>query len=407
MHRVIVGVALAAVVATLVALMSLTYAPPKQPAQLLAAQKVKVYIYLVEWPGNATALAYYAPTHAGALYAEKSGPYAYYYLFGNGTVNVLIEGPQVRQRATYYGRLLEVCRNSTITAVVAGERITLSDSRCSPSPPLPAVRALEDVVFGPARIVWAKSGVAQTPFGPAEVYANATQSQTPFGPLVLAFEKWVLPDGTIYLLKAQQTLNGQPLYSVSYTLKNVTAITQELKSVVDELSKDVAAANGGGLDLLKAAGKIGMSFDGGWPAAVVFFDLQCPYCAMLFKYNYTLFQGHKLVLVDLLVHPEALEAHQRLRCLYHESPDRVLPALLELYERLLAGGADYAGVLPNRTCPVDAEAGMQLAQLALLALGRDPSRELGTPMVVAVYPNGTYALVTGYRPDLIAAALKQ
>jgi len=55
---------------------------------------------------------------------------------------------------------------------------------------------------------------------------------------------------------------------------------------------------------------------------------------------------------------------------------------------------------------MDVQAGMQLAQLALLAQGKDSSWELDMPMVVAVYPNGAHALVIGYRPDLVVEALR-
>jgi protein-disulfide isomerase len=169
--------------------------------------------------------------------------------------------------------------------------------------------------------------------------------------------------------------------------------------VINELYKDVVAKPGGGLDILKVAQKIGMSYDGEWPAAIVFFDLQCPYCAQLFKYNYTLFQGHKLVLVDLIVHPDALPAHEQLRCLYQTSPDEVIPTLRVLYDRFLAQDPNYTSVLPQSRCSFDASAGKQLA--TLLA-----GQDAGTPMVVVVYPNGTYTLVVGYRPAEIAKALK-
>jgi len=63
-------------------------------------------------------------------------------------------------------------------------------------------------------------------------------------------------------------------------------------------------------------------------------------------------------------------------------------------------------VLPNQTCLVDVQAGTQLAQLVLLAQGKNLLRNLGTPTVVVVYLNGTYTLVVGYRPDLISKALE-
>jgi len=401
---------LAIVAAIVAAALILIQMPPKSPSQTPGPQLNvgKVYIYSVEITGGPNVLFYYIPTEAGLVIGWRENSTSYYRMYKNGVITEFIRTPQGLQKNTYYERLLEVCRNSTTIATVAGERITLSNSQCSPSTlPLPMVRTLEDLLFGQEPPLWVKSGVAQTPFGLATVYINITQVPIMIGiNSVSSFEKQVLPDGTIYLLKAQHMFGTQVIQSVTFMLKNITNITLELKAVIDELSKDVVAANGGGLDLLKVAEKIGMSFDGGWPAAIVFFDLRCRFCAELFKYNYTLFQGHKLVLADLVVHPEALEAHQRLRCLYQTAPDQVIPTLRVLYDRFLAGDVNYTDVLPNQTCPVDVQAGTQLAQLVLLAQGRDPLRDLGTPMVVVVYPNGTYTLIAGKYPDLIAKALR-
>jgi len=63
-------------------------------------------------------------------------------------------------------------------------------------------------------------------------------------------------------------------------------------------------------------------------------------------------------------------------------------------------------VAVNQTRPMDVQAGMQLAQLVLLAQGKDSSWELDTPMAAAVYPNDVYVLVISYRPDLVIEALR-
>jgi len=409
MQKIVIGIALAIVAAIVAAALILTQTPPKSLTQTpTGPQAGKVYVYSVEVTGGPSIVAYYIPTDAGLIYGEKVNLTSYYFMFKNGVINILANTPQGVQKVTFYERLLKVCRNSTTTATVAGERITLSSSQCSPSTsPLPVVKSLDELIFvvqglpGPtSQSQWVRSGVAQTPFGQATVYTNITQVPIMLGlNAVLNYEKQVLPDGTIYLLKAQLAYGNQVAATLTYTLKNITAMSPELKAVVDELSRDVVATYGGGLDLLKVAEKIGMTFDGGWPAAIVFFDLQCPYCAMLFKNDYTLFQGHRLVLVDLLVHPEALEAHQRLRCLYQTAPDQVIPTLRVMYDRFLAGDVNYTDVLPNQTCPVDVQAGMQLAQLLV-------GQNVGTPMVVAVYPNGTYRLTVGYDPVSIAEALR-
>ncbi|MGC9130321.1 MAG: DsbA family protein, partial [Pyrobaculum sp.] len=63
------------------------------------------------------------------------------------------------------------------------------------------------------------------------------------------------------------------------------------------------------------------------------------------------------------------------------------------------GDANYTNILPQKQCNIDAEAGMQLA--TLLA-----GQNVGTPMTVVVYPNGTYTVIHGYDPAAIAKALK-
>jgi protein-disulfide isomerase len=103
-------------------------------------------------------------------------------------------------------------------------------------------------------------------------------------------------------------------------------------------------------------------------------------------------------LVDLVVHPDALPAHERLRCLYQTSPDEVIPTLRVLYDRFLAQDPNYTSVLPQSRCPFDASAGQQLATLL--------AGQNVTPIVVVVYPNGTYTMVIGNHPAEIAKALK-
>jgi hypothetical protein len=254
----------------------------------------------------------------------------------NGVINIIAQGQGTYQKYTYFSRLMEICTNSTITTTIAGEKLTLTNSQCTPSTaPFPTAKSFDEWVMlilelpGPSSSFgWKKSGTAQTPFGEATVYTNTTEVPIMWGlNAVFNYEKQVLKDGSVYLFKVQLAYGTQVVAALTYTLQNITTVTPELRNVINELYKDVVAKPGGGLDILKVAQKIGMSYDGQWPAAIVFFDLQCRYCAELFKYNYTLFQGHKLVLVDLIVHPDALPAHEQLRCLYQTSPDEVIPTL--------------------------------------------------------------------------------
>ncbi len=415
--NVLIGIALAAVVVAIAATALFIYKPPKGGASTTTSSSGdKVYIYLMKLEGGSSLQmrAYYIPLKDGAVYGQVVNQGAMYFMVkDNGVINVLAQGQGTYQKYTYFSRLMEICTNSTVTTTVAGEKLTLTNSQCTPSAaPLPTAKNFDELVMlylhmhvpwlqGPASSSdWKKAGTAQTPFGEATVYTNTTEVPIMFGlNAVLNYEKQVLKDGSVYLFKFQLAYGTHVVATLTYTLQNITTVTPELRNVINELYKDVSAEPGGGLDILKVAQKIGMSYDGQWPAAVVFFDLQCIYCALLFKYNYTLFQGHKLVLVDLIVHPDALPAHEQLRCLYQTSPDEVIPTLRVVYERFLAQDPDYTSVLPQSRCPFDASAGQQLA--TLLA-----GENVGTPMVVVVYPNGTYTLVVGYRPAEIAKALK-
>jgi protein-disulfide isomerase len=407
--NVLMGIALAAVVAIIAVVVLLM----NKPSSVITTATVppseeRAYLYSVTIQMRQTS-AVYVQLKDGMVYGELTPQGPIYYMIKDGNIiNVLAQLNGTYQRYTYFDDLKEVCTNSTTTVTIAGEQLTITNQCVGPID-FPIPKNFDELVVvrinpwlpGPVpEPVWRKIGTAQTPFGEATVYTNTTEVPIIFGyNAVLNYEKQVLKDGSVYLFKVQLTYGTQVVATLTYTLQNITTVTPELRNVINELYKDVSAKPGGGLDILKVAQKIGMSYDGEWPAAIVFFDLQCPYCAQLFKYNYTLFQGHKLVLVDLIVHPDALPAHEQLRCLYQTSPAEVIPTLRVVYDRFLAQDPNYTSVLPQSRCPFDASAGQQLA--TLLA-----GQNVGTPMVVVVYPNGTHALVVGYRPAEIAKALK-
>ncbi len=410
--NVLIGIALAAVVVAIAAAALLMHKPPSGDATATAPSSAeKVYLYSVRLQGGQAVQmsAVYIPLKDGAVYGQLTPQGSTYFMVkDNGVINVLVQGQGTYQKYTYFSRLMEICTNSTITTTIAGEKLTLTNSQCTPSAaPLPTVKSFDEWVMlilelpGPSSSFgWKKSGTAQTPFGEATVYTNTTEVPIMWGlNAVFNYEKQVLKDGSVYLFKAQLAYGTQVVATLTYTLQNITTVTPEIRNVINELYKDVAAKPGGGRDILKVAQKIGMSYDGEWPAAIVFFDLQCRYCAELFKYNYTLFQGHKLVLVDLVVHPDAQPAHEQLRCLYQSSPKDVIPTLRVVYDRFLARDPNFTSALPQQRCSFDSQASMQLA--TLLA-----GQNVGTPMVVVVYPDDTYTVIVGYQPAEIAKALK-
>ncbi len=410
--NVLIGIALAAVVVVIAAAALLMHKPPQgDVATTTSSSGDKAYIYLMKLEGGSSVQmrVYYIPLKDGAVYGQVVNQSATYFMVkDNGVINVLAQGQGTYQKYTYFSRLMEICINSTVTTTVAGEQLTITNSQCTPSAvPLPTAKNFDELVIliqglpGPASSSdWKKAGTAQTPFGEATVYTNTTEVPIMWGlNAVFNYEKQVLKDGSIYLFKVQLAYGTQVATTLTYTLQNITTVTPELRNVINELYKDVSAKPGGGRDILKVAQKIGMSYDGEWPAAIVFFDLQCLYCALLFKYNYTLFQGHKLVLVDLVVHPDAQPAHEQLRCLYQSSPKDVIPTLRVVYDRFLARDPNFTSALPQQRCSFDSQAGMQLA--TLLA-----GQNVGTPMVVVVYPDDTYTVIVGYQPAEIAKALK-
>jgi protein-disulfide isomerase len=406
-RNVLMGIALAVAVVAVAAAALLMMNKPPSVTVTVPPSGERAYLYSVRIQGS-QASAVYVPLEDGMVYGESSLQGFIYFMFRGDAINVLAPVNGTYQKYTYFSRLKEICTNSTASAVIAGEKLTVTNPCIGPID-IPVPRNFDELVMfslgrlGPGPVpdpAWKATGTAQTPFGQATVYTNTTEVPIMAGlNAVLNYEKQVLQDGTVYSLKIQLAYGTQVAATMTYTLSNITTVTPELRNVINELYKDVSAKPGGGLDILKVAQKIGMSYDGQWPAAIVFFDLQCPYCAQLFKYNYTLFQGHKLVLVDLIIHSEALPAHEQLRCLYQTSPAEVIPTLRVVYDRFLAQDPNYTSVLPQSRCPFDASAGQQLA--TLLA-----GQNVGTPMVVMVYPNGTYTLVVGYNPAEIAKALK-
>lgn len=408
-RKVILGVVLAAAVLAIIAVV--VYKPSSSPTPTTtqtSSKGGKVYLYSMKIEGGGETqqfVAYFIPVADGLIYGQKDGSTVFIKFGSDGVINLLSSQPNVTRKATYYSGLLEICINSTTSAKIAGESLTLTSRQCSPfTSPLPTAKTFDELVLAlyglPVPGQWKRSGSANTPLGQAAVYTNTTELPVMPGlNAVLNYEKWLLNDGTVYLFKIQLAYGTQVAATLTYTFQNTTGMAPELQGVIDELSRAVVATNGGGLQLLNIAEKIGMKYDGKWPAVIIFFDLQCPYCAMLFKYNSTLFEGHRLVLLDLVVHPAALPDHERLRCLYQSNPAEVIPTLRVVYDRFLANDPNYTGILPQRRCPIDTRTPMELAQLLA-------GQNVGTPMIVVVYPNGTYNLVVGYDPNAIAAALK-
>ncbi|MCI4446677.1 MAG: hypothetical protein JHC20_02005, partial [Pyrobaculum sp.] len=272
--NVLIGVILAAVVVGIAATALFIYKPPKGGIAITTSSSGdKAYIYLMKLEGGSSMQmrVYYIPLKDGAVYGQVVNQSATYFMVkDNGVINVLAQGQGTYQKYTYFSRLMEICTNSTVTTTVAGEQLTVTNSQCTPSAAsLPTAKNFDELVMliqglpGPASSSgWKKAGTAQTPFGEATVYTNTTEVPIMTGlNAVLNYEKQVLQDGSVYLFKVQLAYGTQVVATLTYTLQNITTVTPELRNVINELYKDVSAKPGGGLDILKVAQKIGMSYD--------------------------------------------------------------------------------------------------------------------------------------------------
>jgi hypothetical protein len=254
--NVLIGAILAAVAIGIVAAVALMYKPPQGGVATVPPSGDRVYIYVVklEGGGSTQMRVYYIPLRDGAVYGQVVNQSATYFMVkDNGVINVLVQGQGTYQKYTYFSRLMEICTNSTVTATIAGEKLTLTNSQCTPSAsPLPTAKSFDELVMliqglpGPVSSSgWKKSGTAQTPFGEATVYTNTTEVPFMFGlNAVFNYEKQVLKDGSVYLFKVQLAYGTQVVATLTYTLQNITTVTPELKDVINELYKDVVRQAG-------------------------------------------------------------------------------------------------------------------------------------------------------------------
>ncbi|MEM3326325.1 MAG: protein-disulfide isomerase, partial [Thermoproteus sp.] len=160
----------------------------------------------------------------------------------------------------------------------------------------------------------------------------------------------------------------------------------------------------GGLSLVEAAKKLGMEISAGQPTVLAYLGLNDMSSAQLLLYNYTLFRGVGLIVLDPPSQP--LVYAERLRCLYASIANKtqVIDTLRTIYRGLLNNVSNPYAVLPNSTCLVDVSSESALLSLALTGLNM-PDQTASLPVLIVVYPNGTYTAITGYNPSALKAAL--
>jgi hypothetical protein len=193
-NKVLIGIALAAVVVAIAAAALLMNKPPSEGATATAPSSVeKAYLYSVRLQGGQAVQmsAVYIPLKDGAVYGQLTPQGSTYFMVkDNGVINILAQGQGTYQKYTYFSRLMEICTNSTVTTTVAGEQLTVTNSQCTPSAaPLPTAKrvrragsatsrpprphlavALAEVRHGPDTL-WTGHGIHQHHRGPH--YAGA------------------------------------------------------------------------------------------------------------------------------------------------------------------------------------------------------------------------------------------
>ncbi|MEM1836165.1 MAG: hypothetical protein QW259_00005, partial [Pyrobaculum sp.] len=138
--KIIVGLALAALAAAIAGILLTTKPGTTTTPQVGGELTTKpgatttpqvggnVYTYQMKLESGQTVqqLVQFVKTPEGIVYIDQRDNDKVYIMFKtDGVVNIYAETPETIQRFTYYSRVLELCINSTTTATIAGEKITL------------------------------------------------------------------------------------------------------------------------------------------------------------------------------------------------------------------------------------------------------------------------------------------
>ncbi len=145
-------IALAAVVVAIAAAALLMNKPPSGGATATAPSSVeRAYLYSVRIQGREAVQmsAVYILLKDGVLFGEVAPHGFSYYLFkDNGVVNELAMRNGIYWKFTYFSRPTEVCKNTTATATIAGEQVTVTSSLCVPSSaPLATAKRFDELVL--------------------------------------------------------------------------------------------------------------------------------------------------------------------------------------------------------------------------------------------------------------------
>jgi hypothetical protein len=331
----------------------------------------------VQFP-NASLVEVFLPNMTETDLFTSNGSNIYLVLQPNRPQSLIAQG-------TVWPNGMETCYNVTRSATVAGVPTAIAFTGCTTFPFKPAtslplsLEALQwQVVMGMsfgAPYAFEKVGEARTPLGTADVYmGNITYN----GTVLRSYTAYVV-NGVVYLYNA--TVIGS--YSMSLKLKSISPINETYVELARELSKPLPVTNEGGLSLVQAAEKVGVVVSYGQPVVLAFMGADIT-SATLFFTEYPSLLRHGLILLDAPNDPIGVH------CI---NTAYLYPQLDQLYKDIIGGEK----VAPN--CSYDLEDERLLFQVAA-----GPATS-ASPVVVVVYPNGSFVVVAGLNTKAIDNAL--
>lgn len=154
------------------------------------------------------------------------------------------------------------------------------------------------------------------------------------------------------------------------------------------------------------------------PVTVIeLFDLHCPYCAWAQTqldplYKKLVGEGKlRLIFLDLIVHPDALLAHQYLHCAYRQLGNKTLDMITRLYEAYdpQDPGRQLQLLQQYKCNDAPSAADFENAARALVRyLAQKGVRitQLGTPTFIII-KNGTIEVIVGAQVDRVVSLISQ
>ncbi len=362
-----------------------------------------VYIYDV-YVGNSVIPLVYAEYNGSALLASSQNGSIAYLLLSEGRIAELYKTNNSTTRLVSYPDPFGfACTNFTTTQIIEGIPVTVANRICSAqqfSAPINFPQVVSALSQTPAPPALTFKGTTSTPFGQAAVYANSTTMPYLFYTINFTYYIYILANKVIYKYTILVSI-AQYTYNVTYLLRTVQPLNDTYLRLFGNLSRNLPIKNMGGLSLVNAAERLGMVVARGQPTILAFLGLNDISSAQLLVHNYTLFNGVGLILLDPPSQPPKYA--EELRCLYSSLQNKslLIDILREYYRGLLN---NESSALYNGTCSAPLSAESALFDLALQSIGISP-QSASLPVLIIVYPNGTYTAIMGYSPSALKAAL--